>query len=72
MIKVNEEYLSFRGKMPHIHMDTMHHVNSQQVLGMKSLLDKLSSKEKNNKQISFGPYCVVGFVLVSIKDVIKL
>lgn len=38
---------------------------------MKIILDRLSSKEENNR-FHLDPYCVAGFVLASIKDVIKL
>lgn len=68
MIQVNEEYLSFRGEMT-LTSSHKHFGFSQQVLEMKSLPDRLWSRKN---RFHNGLYCLVGFVLVSIKDVMKL
>lgn len=64
MIQVNEDYLGFRGEM--IHARRLQSAGSENEKPARQIV-----LQKKNR-FHYSLYCLVGFVLVSIKDVMKL
>lgn len=71
MIQVNEEYLSFRGEIKRTRALTHGPISSLPLsAGFENEILAGQTEKKNGFHYSL--YCLVGFVLVSIQDVMKL